>query len=65
MRDHPDVEFDGNTLEIRANQIGDESLIESKIVDWENEVAASSKWNNADITIKVVDESTDTVITGQ
>lgn len=64
MRDHPDVEFDGNTLEIRANQIGDEAMVESKIAEWQSRVATSDQWNNADITIEVIDESTGTVITG-
>ena len=65
MRDHPDVEFDGNTFELRANKVNDPDMVESKISEWETKVAESSDWNNADITIEVVDESTNTVITGQ
>ncbi|SFR97794.1 hypothetical protein SAMN05216559_1915 [Halomicrobium zhouii] len=64
MRDHPDATFDGNTLEIRASKIGDPDMVEAKITEWETKVAQSSDWNNADITIEVVDESTSTVITG-
>ncbi|WP_146418222.1 hypothetical protein [Haloarcula hispanica] len=59
MKEHEDVAFDGNTLEIRANRVGDQNLVSSKITEWEQK----SKWGSADITIKVVDEGSGSIIT--
>ncbi|TYL39482.1 hypothetical protein CV102_04080 [Natronococcus pandeyae] len=64
MREHGDVDLDGNTLEVRATHIGDQNIVESSIQKWESELVGSGEWNNADVTVKVVDESTDTVIEG-
>lgn len=63
MRDHPDVDFDGNTLEVRATHVDDHSMVRSEITELEDEIAESAEWNNADITIEVRDERTGTVIT--
>ncbi|WP_181686657.1 hypothetical protein [Halorhabdus salina] len=63
MRSHSDVKLDGNTLEIRANKIGDKSLVKSQIEKWENKIATSSEWSNADVSIQVIDESANTIIT--
>lgn len=60
MIEHEDVAFDGNTLEIQANRVGDRNLVSSKIAEWEQK----SKWGSADITIKVVDEGSGSIITG-
>ncbi|AXR79507.1 hypothetical protein [Natrarchaeobaculum sulfurireducens] len=63
MMDHDDVAFDGNAFEVRATQVGDEDLVRSKVAEWENRVANSGEWNNAEVTIRVVDESDGSVIT--
>ena len=52
------------TLEVRPTRIGDQGMVESRIQKRENELAGSDEWNNAAVTITVVDESTDTVIEG-
>jgi len=62
MREDSRVSLDGNTLEIRATNVGDERLVRSNIQEWEERVASNSEWNNADVNIKVIDESTGTEI---
>ena len=58
MRDDPRVSFDKNTLELRAIKIEDDSIVRDKINKWEERVASSSEWNNADIDIEVINERT-------
>ena len=64
MRDHEDVVFDGNTLEVQATNVQNQRLVSSGIAEWEHKVASQAEWNNADITIKVVDESSGNIIEG-
>ena len=58
MRDDPRVSLDKNTLEFRATKIKDDSIIRDRINEWEERVASSSEWNNADIDIEVINERT-------
>ncbi|QSG07525.1 hypothetical protein HSR122_0103 [Halapricum desulfuricans] len=65
MRVHEDVHIDGNTLEIRANQVGDKNLIRTQINQWEETVATNAKWNQANVDIRiVVEDGSRTVIGG-
>ncbi|KAA9401005.1 hypothetical protein Har1131_20500 [Haloarcula sp. CBA1131] len=63
MRDHQEIDFDGNTLEVRATCVGKKSMVKSKIKKWEGIVSSSDRWDTAKVTIKVVNENTGTVIT--
>ena len=58
MRDDPKVSLDENTLEFRATKIRDDSIVRNKINEWEEKVASSSEWNNADVDIEVINERT-------
>ncbi|WP_188854215.1 hypothetical protein [Haloarcula argentinensis] len=64
MEEHDSVAFDGNTLEVRANKIGDDDIVASQITQMEKDISEMDEWNHANVDIKVVDESSDKIITG-
>lgn len=57
VREHDDVSLDGNRIVYRVERVGDPALVDSKIEQWEDTVAAEPKWDNADVNIVVKDES--------
>ncbi|EMA26713.1 hypothetical protein [Haloarcula argentinensis] len=64
MEEHDSVAFDGNTLEVRANKIGDDDIVASQIIQMKKDISEMDESNHSNVDIKVVDESSDKIITG-
>jgi hypothetical protein len=62
MREHPDTDIDGNTLTIRASEVNNPDRVRDIATDWEDTVSSSNEWGNADVNIRVIDDSDGTVV---
>lgn len=49
---------------VRANKVGDDDMVASQIRQMEKDVSEMDKWGHSDVDIRVVDESSDKIITG-
>ena len=62
MRNHPDTQLDDNTLVVRADSVENNDSVREVANHWEKELANSEDWNNANVDIRVVEDSTGEVI---
>ena len=65
MEAHSDTKLDRNTLTIRAGKVRNEQSVQDVVDLWEDKVSSEEQWNNADVDIRVISDSTGEVVADQ